>query len=351
MKYFSLYLLTLLLLFCPRGWAGELSRQGVGQASFNNLSKKDALIEATNKAKINALNNYASGFDIAKSNLFDKARPFIEASIDRFVVDYVVTEDVTDNNDKTRHVLIQTTIDPGAIDRELSKITNANPASAQESALITFVFVAREIKSLKKFDTRRTVQFSNKSSYNGGWIGSSVRSIESNTTVGGSSLKKTDEIQWTVSTVNEINTAMNNVFTSLGYEVIDAVDVYDASKGMLDTVKFINDYKKGDDISPTTRRAAISGCKAANLDYFATGTLDIDVSDTVSPSLERVYVSVTGKIWSLKTPFPKIVASVGPVQCAGLGPDQRVAKLNALKAAGEMVAQELTSQMRMKGIQ
>ncbi len=351
MKYFSLYLLAFLVLCCPRVSAGELSRQGVGQASFNNQSKKDALIEATNKARINALNNYVSDFDIAKLNLFDHARPFIEASIDRFVVDYVIINDVTDNNDKTRHVLIQAKIDPGAIDRELSKITNANTASEQQSAYITFVFVAREVKSLKQFDTKRVLQFSNKSSYDDDRSDSPVRSFKSNTTIGGSRLKKADEIQWTVSTVNEINTAMNNVFTSLGYEVIDAVDLYDASKGMLDTEKFINDYKKGDDISPATRRAAISGCRAANLDYFATGTLDIGVGNTVSSDLECVYVSVTGKIWSIKTPFPRIVASVGPVQCAGLGPDQRVAKLNALKAAGETVARELTSQMRMKGIQ
>jgi hypothetical protein len=351
MKVIGLYLLAFLFLCCPRVSAGEISRQGVGQASFNNQSKKDALIEATNKAKLNALSNYVSGFDIAKSNQFDRARPVIESSIDRFVVDYVVIEDVIDNSDKTRHVIVRAMLDPGAIERELSKVTVTNSTSTQQNTYMTFVFVAREVKSQKKFDTRRTVQFSNKTSYEGGRRGSPVRPIESNTTDGGSSLKKTDEIQWTVSTVNEINTAMNNVFTSLGYEVIDAVDVYDASKGMLDTEKFINDYKKGDDISPTTRRAAISGCKAANLDYFATGTLDIGVSDTVATGLERVYVSVTGKIWSIKTPFPKVVASVGPVQSAGLGPDQRVAKLSALKAAGEMVARELTSQMRMKGIQ
>lgn len=351
MRLFSLYLMAFLLICCPaRGGTILISKQGVSQASYDNQSKRDALVEATNKAKINALNSYVAEFDVAKARLYDRVRPFVEASIDKYVIDYKVLEDVVDENDKTRHVFIMARIDAGGIEGELSKLGNVNQAGIQQNSYISFVFVAREVKSLKKFDPRRTVQVSNKTNYDPKRRGG-VSTYESRTTIGGSSLIKRNETEWTVSTVNEINTAMNSVFTSLGYEVIDAVDVYDASKGLLNTEKFINDYKIGNDISPATRKAAISGCKNANLDYFATGTLDIGVGETDPSGIVQVYVSVTGKIWSIKTPFPKIVASVGPVQCAGLGPDERVAQLNALKAAGEMAANELVSQMRLKGIQ
>jgi hypothetical protein len=63
-----------------------------------------------------------------------------------------------------------------------------------------------------------------------------------------------------------------------------------------------------------------------------------------------VYVSVTGKVLSLKRRFPKTIAAVGPVQFAGLGPDQTVAKRNALILASEKAAKQLTAQLRAKGI-
>jgi hypothetical protein len=350
MKFVSLFLLVFLFLRFGEASGGMVMQQGIGQASYNAQGKRAAEVEATNKAKVNALNKYVSNFDVAKSNLYDRARPLIEESIDRFVTDYVLLESVADSNNNIFRVVIQATIDAAALDRELSKVSPSGMASNQQNFYLSFVFVAREVKSLKQFDVRRITQYQQESVDTGG-TGASVRKVAFKTTGGGSTLKKNDEITWNVSTVNEINTTMNNVFTSEGYEVIDAVDVYDASKGMLDTGKFINDYKTGDDISPITRRNAIAGCRTADLDYLATGTLDIGTGEMVAPNVERVYVAVTGKIWSVKTKFPRVVASVGPVQCAGLGPDHRVAKLNALKAAGEMVARELTSQLRMKGIQ
>jgi hypothetical protein len=53
---------------------------------------------------------------------------------------------------------------------------------------------------------------------------------------------------------------------------------------------------------------------------------------------------------SLKRRYSKIVASVGPVQYAGLGQDEDVAKNNALKLAAENAANTLIQQMNSKGI-
>ncbi len=66
--------------------------------------------------------------------------------------------------------------------------------------------------------------------------------------------------------------------------------------------------------------------------------------------MTRVYVSVNGKVMDLRGRFPKTVASVGPVQYAGLGPDIIVARRNALRQAGEHAAHDLTSKMQAKGI-
>lgn len=348
MRIFGFFVIPLLFLWSPMATGAIIAEQGVGQASYNQQSTKDAKREALQKAKINALNKYSSKFDISRSTLYDRIRPIIESNIDRFVTDYLVTEDVQDNDLRFFRLVINANIDATAIDKELAKVSPVNSNLSQKKANITFVFVAREAKAVTKYATRETVQALGESSIKGP---RSARTVSARLTVGGSNLQKANETIWNVSTVNEIDTAMNNIFTTGGYEVVDVVYIYDASKGKLDSAKFIKDYKSGNDISPETKRLAMEGCRLAELDFLATGTLDIGMNDTVSQGIERVYVSVTGKIWSVNTKFPKIVASVGPIQSAGLGPDQRVAKLNALKNAGEMVARELTSQLRMKGIE
>ena len=359
---FIRFLFLCFLLLTPRLLSAEMiTGQGVGEATYHSQSKSAAREKAIHKAKMNALTKYASTFNMAKSSNFDRIRPVVDLQIDQFVPEYAVHEEVQDRERELFRVVLDATINTNAIEKELLKVSDAGMVPRSEKASISFVFVAREAKSVKKFETRRTVQHMVEQGVNesedsldeSGSLGySGSRRVTASVTHGGSTLRKADEILWDVTTVNEIDAAMNNIFTTAGYEVIDAVDVYDASKGMLDSDSFRRDYRYGDDISSTTRRAAIAGSKTAGLDYFATGTLDIGMNDTdPDTGQERVFVSVTGKIWSLDTKFPKIVASVGPVQYAGLGPDQRVAKLNALKLAGEEAARELTSQLQMKGIQ
>lgn len=348
MRAFGLFVIVLVFLCSPKASGAIIAEQGVGQASYSQQSTKDASREALQKAKINALNRYSSKFDISKSAIYDRIRPVIEADIDRFLTDYLLIEDSQDNEFRFIRVVINANIDATAIEKELAKVSLVNSELSQKKANITFIFVAREAKAVTKYLARETMQVLGESSIKGRRY---AQTASARLTVGGSTLQKADEIIWNVSTVNEIDTAMNNIFTTSGYEVVDVVYLYEASKGKLDSAKFIKDYKSGDDISPETKRSAMEGCKAAELDYIATGTLDIGMNDTVSEGIERVYVSVTGKILSVNTKNHLIVASVGPIQSAGLGPDQRVAKLNALKNAGEMVARELTSQLRMKGIQ
>jgi hypothetical protein len=88
-----------------------------------------------------------------------------------------------------------------------------------------------------------------------------------------------------------------------------------------------------------------------DIPYLAIGTLDVGMKDTdPATGLTRVYVTVTGKIVSLKKRFPKTVAAVGPIQYAGLGPSQTVARNNALKLAAESAGQTLTQQLNSKGV-
>ena len=66
---------------------------------------------------------------------------------------------------------------------------------------------------------------------------------------------------------------------------------------------------------------------------------------------KRVYVSVRSQVLDLSGMLPRILASVGPVQYAGLGPDQQVAMRNALQSAAKEVASSISDQLKSKGMQ
>jgi hypothetical protein len=81
------------------------------------------------------------------------------------------------------------------------------------------------------------------------------------------------------------------------------------------------------------------------------GTLDVGLSDTDPATGNiRVYVTVTGKVLDLQGRFPRTVSSVGPIQFSGLGPNESVARSNALRLASESAAQQIADEMSLRSI-
>ena len=106
-----------------------------------------------------------------------------------------------------------------------------------------------------------------------------------------------------------------------------------------------------DDMSRRSRGSAIGASRDCEIRLFATGTIDIGVQDIDPVSgNRRVYVSVRGQVWNIDKRLPKKVTSVGPVQYAGLGPNDKVAMRNALTLAAEKAGREIVDQLNAKGI-
>ena len=108
-------------------------------------------------------------------------------------------------------------------------------------------------------------------------------------------------------------------------------------------------------VSPVVDLTNSSG--SAELSFFlhafgpTTGTLDVGAKkiDPIS-GLVRVFVNVNAQILDCSDFFPIVVASIGPVQFSGQGPDATVAENNALLYASEEAAKQLVSQLSNKNI-
>ena len=170
-------------------------------------------------------------------------------------------------------------------------------------------------------------------------------------TSGGSTTARSDNISWKVANAAEVNTAMTGAFSAAGYEVVEAEYVEGESRGLLSIERIRKDFSTGNDLSAATLRDTANGIRAANIPYIAVGTLDVGMRDRDPASGNtRVFVTVTGKVLDVTGRFPRTVSSVGPVQFSGTGPNETVARTNALQLAAEKAAQQMINELNVKAV-
>ena len=94
-----------------------------------------------------------------------------------------------------------------------------------------------------------------------------------------------------------------------------------------------------------------AGLRNAKIPYLTLGTLDVGFANPdPATGLLRVPVIVNAKVLDLSDMIPDTVATVGPVQYAGLGPTEAEAQTNALKLAAQNAAKDLISQLNSAGV-
>jgi hypothetical protein len=321
--------------------------------------------EALHKAEANALERYVADTNAARSRLFDAQRDRFVAHIDDYILGTTVLNEEQDKAAKTYSVVIRADINSTRLMNDLGN--GSAPASAVAATghgTITFLFLARSQSSVQHFDNkvdkRTDVDESlSKSTHEG----ESVKSHSIDTsdgmqqhtsetvTTGGSSIQKADKVAWAVSNSGDINTAMTGIFSDAGYDVVEADQVEGASGGMVNIANIRDAYSHGNDLPSTVMYSTTQGVQRAGIGFLALGTLDVGMPDhdPVSGNV-RVSVVVTGKVFNVQGRFARTLASIGPVQYAGLGPDASVAQTNALKEASSHAAQQMVDELNNKGI-
>ncbi len=372
------FLMTLLLLltFSLDGHAQTVSYKGMGKVTFDWRLDASARQEAVHLAQISAVENYLAETSPAKVRLFAERRDALAAQIGRFIIASTVLSEQTDKPSKTYTVVVRAEINAPLLAAELDSGSAAQNTAPGARSLLTFLFVSRMQATSQSFDARVhqrvdtrgaiAVQdsYSEKSS-EGERIGASsistsgsrdqrtsvVADGSASVTTGGSTLRKADQIAWTVASAAEINSTMTGVFSNAGFEVVEAEYVEAESAGQLSIERIRKEFSTGDDLSADVLRSTVNGIRAAGIPLLALGTLDVGMQDTdpVSGNV-RIAVTVTGKVLDVSGRFPRTVTSVGPVQFFGIGPDASVARTNALAMAAEQAASRMVDELNIKNV-
>lgn len=344
--------------------AQTVSARGTGSASFGMRLTADTRAQALEKAKANALEAYIAESGPAKLRLFEARRTELLGQIDRYVLSSVVLSDNEDRKAKTYTVTVRAEINATLLQVSLDNGAAVASAAPAQKSMLTFLFMARSQDSVQSFQDREyrradaSTSYSESTregdSFSGNAIGTSGninRSGSVATTTGGSTTQRSEKIEWKVSNAAEVNTVMTGAFSAAGYEVVEAEYIEGESRGLLSIERIRKDFSTGDDLSAETLRNTANGVRAADIPYIAVGTLDVGMAgrDPASGNV-RVFVTVTGKVLDVTGRFPRTVSSVGPVQYAGLGPNETVARTNALREAAEQASQQMINELNIKAV-
>ncbi|NTU58738.1 MAG: hypothetical protein HGB00_07440 [Chlorobiaceae bacterium] len=216
-----------------------------------------------------------------------------------------------------------------------------------EGSLFSFLFLARKTSSVIQHDDTRT-DFREQVNTAPGRVG--LVTGKQRVTIGGTTVRKEDEVRYSVTSSQDIDAAMGEVLTNAGIEYGAYEDVM-INGGGPDPKVIQSAFATTDDMSAQVRSKVFSAARKCNVRYFAVGTIDIGLND-VDPVTgnKRVYVSVRAQLWDIYPMIPRKIGSVGPIQFSGLGPDQSVASRNALIIAAKETAITLTEQLNAKGV-
>lgn len=315
--------------------------------------------QALNAAKLEIWKTYTSKFNDAKMQSYLTMADKFKANIDNYVQNVVIVDKDIDKNAKTIQLVVRAQINETAVDAAFAKTSQAANQGTGKGNAFVFLFMTRSGTSIKSYDNKKIVVKKNekfnarqdKDVQTDNEEGQSSTSVDmEKSTTGGSVERKQSKVTYDVASSQDIDSAMGNILSTAGFEVISYDDVV-ANCGGIDKTQIAKEFAISDDLSTEARKSAVNASRDCEVSIFATGTLDIGVQDTDPVTgNKRVIVSVRGQVWNIDSKLPRKIASVGPVQFSGLGPDDSVASRNALNLAAKEAAKIIVDQLNLKGV-
>ena len=356
--------LTFILMNIQCSYADTVEVKGVvivpySTGFFSSKPDDKSNLDAMKIAKIEAWKLYTSKFNDAKMKSYLTVKDLFIKNIDQYIQNINIIDKTVDKDTKSIKLVVRVQVNETAVDATLNSLSQASKQGTGKGTQFVFLFVSRTGTTTKSFDNKKiTVSkkekgsaSEDKSQQTDEVDASSSKSMSmEKTTTGGSTERKKSQTSYEVSSSQDIDSSMGDVLSTAGFEVISYDDVV-ANCGGVDKAAVAKEFSQSDDMTTETRKSAINASRDCEVNIFATGTLDVGVPDIDPVSGNKsVYVSVRGQVWSLENKLPRKIASVGPVQFSGLGPDDTVAARNALNLAAKEAAKIIVVQLNAKGI-
>ena len=405
-KQISIVVLVVLFFFCATSvsFADYKKIKAIGsiETKFIKTATTGQKKEALENAKKSALDKYIAGLDSQRIRIINNVKDELYKNINMYVPEVVALNDGKWENGYW-NIDVEASINEAQIEELVNRYTQAN-MKKKEEVYISFVFLAREVESVKAFMDEKVEKASENNAYKENlgveeknkvaanenmamttdekldqsqkkklgiiskgssdevkyqgevtarYQGAEASKYQGNVsdqqnnvtekTTGGSVNKKSEVVKYRSYTSEEIETKVTEVFNKADFTV---VPTFEAG---IDKDKFIKDFSIGNDISDSTKKETVDLTKNKGISLVAVAMLDVGREQVdQATGLSKVYVNVMGYILDSRGKFTKKIASVGPIQYSGTGENPKVAKVNALVTASTSAAKDLVDQLRAK---
>lgn len=354
-------------------------QQAKGKATVTYQGREasaDDKARATLAAQLKAVEFYYAEAGQSEAENFDAIREKIVANPDRYILDTTPLAEEEVKDKKQYSVTVRVALNVANLRNAVKSNSAVVKGGTAARSPLAFMFVSRQVDSTRSFDDRiykredqkanikADVQVSEKGS-EGESLGRGKISTNASTSskvsgsmqhtasieTGGSTTRRASESTYRLLPSANLAQVFSSNFTRAGFKVSEAAMVEPYTDGQFKVAAVEEDYKSGMDLKPATLASLVRGMRVAQIPYVALGTLDVGMADTdPNTGLMRVAVSVNAKLLDISQTIPDTIASVGPVQFAGVGPTEDEARGNALKLAANNAARELTSQITNLGV-
>ena len=315
--------------------------KGVGTVSYSGELSPAVKEQAYAKAQVAAVERYFAENGEAESQNFEAIQDKIEASLEKFILSTNVLNEQDQPSLRKYSVAVRVELNVAKLRNTLRNSSAAAQAQKGAKSQLVFVFVGRETSTVRSFDDR---VFKRVDAADAGKKNNVSLQVET----GGSTTRKADEISYRLLPMTNFTSSITSVFSQGGYIVVDSA----YALGDKDVKSVNKDFSSGNDLAPVTLRSVVGGLRKAQIPLFVMATLDVGApAQDGATGMQRVAVTVTGRVLDLSNAFPREVASVPAVQYFGIGPDNQSAATKALKDASVAAAREVVSRLNAAGVQ
>lgn len=360
------------MLFAMQCFAQIVNVKGVNTVTYATVLTSLEKEKAYRAAQVAAVERYFAENGEADSQNFEAIQDKVETNLEKFVLSSTVLNELDQPGLRKYSITLRVELNVAKLRNTLKTASATGKTSNAEKSQMVYVFVAREIASIKSFDDRvvkraeltqeESVDASkskkgkdaelvkgNSVSTNGSKQVSAKIAVTQSATLetGGSTTRRSDDVAYKLLPMGNQKTSTTSVFSQAGFVVADPEFVLaDAD------LKAVNgDYSKGNDLAPATIRGVVQSLRKSQVPYLVLATFDVNApSEDPATGLQRVSVSVTGRVLDLTNPIPREVAAVPPVQYYGVGADNATATTKALKDASIAAAKEVINRLNAAGI-
>lgn len=366
-------LLKLVFLFLPIiAQAQVVQVKGVGTKTYSSSVTTEIKEMAYQAAQVAAVERYFAENGEAESQNFEAIQDRIEANLDKFILNVTVLNEQDQASLHKYSVAVRVELNVAKLRNTLRGSSAVGKAANTEKSQLVYLFLGREVASVRAFDARVvkraevstslkesdhvTVRGSESESISNASVGTST-SVKANRNAsakevvnvetGGSVTQKADDVAYRLLSLSNTKTAITSVFSQGGFNVADPEFVLADSD-----FKSVNrDFSGGNDLAPATLRAVVMSLRKSQVPLLVLATLDVGApgQDPVT-GLQRVAVTVTGRVLDVSNNLPREVASVPAIQYFGTGPDNATAMNSGLKNAAQAAAREVVSRLNAAGV-